>query len=520
MQSPQQPGQQSSNPVPPEVPGASGEAVAAMPQQAGQAISSGQSAPTDDEKISANPPRRFEGGLAPQQDEKSVIWPRFLPIGLLLGAFALWACFGKIPVRASGRAVVLVPRSSVSIQPRIGGRVMALNIRPGDQVKKGQLLATMDSPEQTLTLQQKRDRLADLQSQDRQIASVQNNRTDLNQSTTDQKHVANLRQVESLQVQLASNQSQRAAYIDHLKYLSRFAKSTDQRLDTFNYLAEEGIVPRINNQSYFLEANQQTVNHAINEVRVALERLDGLDETLRAQIMVLQAGNKALLTENKSVALGDTISDVTRYNLIAEQKREIDAMNTLMRSNNEVISPADGTVEEVSVNAGEVLLPGVSIGKLTVTNPDAKANVVALFPVGDAKRLAPGATVEVIPDLYKRERYGGIVAKVVEVGEKPVTLAELANLVGSRELALKLALGRDENDPEKPAALNTSLIKVELELQPDAKNPSGYQWTEKSGPPQKITNGTTADVHAVLEEEPLIAFLAPAFRWITGVYGE
>lgn len=75
-------------------------------------------------------------------------------------------------MRASGRAVILVPRSSVAIQPRSGGRVMTLNIRPGDRVKKGQLLATIESPEQTLELQNKRDRLADLEAQDRQIALV------------------------------------------------------------------------------------------------------------------------------------------------------------------------------------------------------------------------------------------------------------------------------------------------------------------------------------------------------------
>jgi HlyD family secretion protein len=321
-------------------------------------------------------------------------------------------------------------------------------------------------------------------------------------------------------VQLATNQSQRAAYAQHLKYLQDFSTTTDQRIATFNYLADQGIVPRINFQDYFLQANQQTVNHAINEVNVAIERLNGLDDSLRAQILLLQAGNDALLTENRTVELGDTISDITRNNLIAEQKREIALLNTLMRSNNEVVSPADGTIEEVSVNAGEVLLPGVNIGKLAVTNPKAKANVVALFQVGDAKQLAPGKIVEVIPDLYQRERYGGILAKVVEVGQKPVTAAELTNTVGSRELAFKLALGREESDPSKPQALNASLIAVELELQADPNNPSGYQWTEKSGPSQKITDGTTADVHVVLEEQALIDYIAPAFRWITGVYGE
>lgn len=452
--------------------------------------------------------------------KKSVIWHRFLPIGLLLGAFAVWACVGKIPTRASGRAVILVPRSSVAIQPRIGGRVVVLNIRPGDRIKKGQLLARMESPEQTLELQNKRKRLADLEAQNQQIGSVQNNRSQLNQSATTQKQEANLRQIESLKVQLASNRSQRAAYLDHLKYLNNFRQQTDKRLNTYDYLVEEGIVPPINVQSYFFLANQQEVNHAINEVNVAIERLDGLDDSLKAQIRAFEAGNEALNTENSSVKLTDTVSDVTRYNLIAEQKREIEALNALIQSNNEVVSAADGTVEEVTVNAGEVLLPSGSIGKLTLTNPNVEANVIALFRVGDAKRLTPGMTVEVIPDLYPRERYGGMVAKVVEVGGKPVTLAELANLVGSRELAFKLSLGRDERDPEKPQALNAIVIKVELELASSPDTPSGYQWTEKAGPPQKITDGTTSDVHVVLEERSLIDYLTPAFRWITGVYGE
>lgn len=472
--------------------------------------------------VAVQPGKPLPDSLRPlaAPEKTLVVWPRFLPIGLLLGAFVVWAFVGKIPMRASGRAVILVPRSSVEIQPRAGGRVVDLDIRPGDRVKKGQLLATMESPEQTLELQNKRDRLADLEAQDQQISSVQNNRSQLNQSATTQKQDANLRQIESLRVQLASNQSQREAYIDHLKYLNNFRDQTDKRLDTFDYLVEEGIVPPINMQSYFFLANQQTVNHAINEVNVALERLNGLDESLRAQIRAFEAGNDALNTENSTVELTDTISDVTRYNLIADQKREIAALEALIESNNQVISPADGMVEEITVNAGEVVLPGGSIGKLTVNNPDAEANVIALFRVGDAKRLSPGMTVEVIPDLYPRERYGGMVAEVVEVGEKPVTLAELSNLVGSRELASKLLLGRDERDPEQPQPPNVSDIKVELKLEPNPDTPSGYQWTKKAGAPQKITDGTTSDAHVVLEERSLVDYLTPAFRWITGVYGE
>ena len=73
--------------------------------------------------------------------------------------------------------------------------------------------------------------------------------------------------------------------------------------------------------------------------------------------------------------------------------------------------------------------------------------MVALFKSGDAKRLEPGQEVEVVPDLYDRERYGGIVAKVVSVDQQPVTVAELANIVGTHiphpQLSHKLSPSRD-----------------------------------------------------------------------------
>ncbi|AKV68508.1 hypothetical protein [Microcystis panniformis] len=144
--------------------------------------------------------------------------------------------------------------------------------------------------------------------------------------------------------------------------------------------------------------------------------------------------------------------------------------------------------------------------------------MVALFKSGDAKRLEPGQEVEVVPDLYDRERYGGIVAKVVSVDQQPVTVAELANIVGSNELASKLFLGRDEDDRDKPIPVNASVIKATLALKVDRNTPSGFYWTQAKGAPQRITNGTTADVHAVVEERSLVSYITPAFRWITGVY--
>jgi hypothetical protein len=96
-------------------------------------------------------------------------------------------------------------------------------------------------------------------------------------------------------------------------------------------------------------------------------------------------------------------------------------------------------------------------------------------------------------------------------------VAELANIVGSHELASKLFLGRDEDDRDKPIPVNASVIKATLALKVDRNTPSGFYWTQ-SRKRQTITNGTTADVHAVVEERSLVSYITPAFRWITGVY--
>jgi HlyD family secretion protein len=443
---------------------------------------------------------------------------RLLPVGVLFVAFVLWGVFGKIPNRAEGRAGILIPRSSVAIQPREGGRVLALNIRPGDSVKKGQVLATMEFPELETQLQDKRDRLADLKAQNRQIDSVQTNRSQLNSISVAQKRQANLRQIESLRVQLASNQSQREAYLDHLKYLHNFKTSTDERLSAYNNLAKEGVVPRIGFQSYFFQFSQQEVANSVNETQVALDVLKGEDDGLRAQMQALTAENEALATEKRSIDLEDTVSNVTRYNAIADQQREINTLQAEISANSQVVSLYNGTVEEISVNSGEVVPPSGLIGRLAVDNPNAKTNVVALFKVGDAKQLAPGMEVEVIPDLYDRERYGGIIAKVIKVAQQPVTASELSNLVGSKDLAEKLLLGRDKDDRDKPQPINASMTKVLLELQTDPNTPSGFKWTEGKGAPRAITDGTTADVKALIEERSLLSYLTPAFRWITGVY--
>jgi len=327
---------------------------------------------------------------------------RLMPVGLLLGGLAYWAIVGKIPTPVQGRAVILIPRSIVNIQPRQGGRLLNLLIQHGDSVKKGQLLAILEFPELETELLDEKERLADLKQQDKKVGSVEVSRRQLNADSVDRQQKANQLQIKALQVQLASNQKQRESYRSHARYLEKFQNATDQRLAAYDELIEEGAIAKLDFPSYLFQFNHLEASNSINRVQVELDRLKGADESLRAQMNSLTAQNTVLTTEKRQIYLQDTATGIFRYNAIADQQREINTLKTTIQANKNVVSLYDGKILDLSVNPGEVLAPGGRMDTLEVSNLRAKTNVVTLFKSDVAKLLVPIIEIEVFPDLYDR----------------------------------------------------------------------------------------------------------------------
>src|SRR5262245_4687611 len=92
-----------------------------------------------------------------------VVRPKdWIPLATLSGLLAVgcvWAAVGSVPTKVAGRGVLLRPRRVVSIQALGGGRLDAFNVRPGELVKKGDLLARMDQSELRRRIQDDRQLL-------------------------------------------------------------------------------------------------------------------------------------------------------------------------------------------------------------------------------------------------------------------------------------------------------------------------------------------------------------------------
>ncbi|MCR5758000.1 MAG: biotin/lipoyl-binding protein [Selenomonas sp.] len=76
-------------------------------------------------------------------------WMSLLAIGLLMISVILWSIFGSFTVRADGMGMILDSGGVATVTHVAGGKVSHIYVRPGDEVKRGELIARLEQAEQS-----------------------------------------------------------------------------------------------------------------------------------------------------------------------------------------------------------------------------------------------------------------------------------------------------------------------------------------------------------------------------------
>ncbi|MEC7249457.1 MAG: HlyD family efflux transporter periplasmic adaptor subunit [Cyanobacteriota bacterium] len=71
-------------------------------------------------------------------------WLLLLSVGSFCVTIAIWSVFGRLPVRISGKGVLIRTNSLTVVQSAAAGRLLELNNQIGDCVKRGQVMARID----------------------------------------------------------------------------------------------------------------------------------------------------------------------------------------------------------------------------------------------------------------------------------------------------------------------------------------------------------------------------------------
>ena len=76
-------------------------------------------------------------------------WMGLLAVGLLLIAVVIWSIFGSLTIRADGMGMILDSGGVTNITHITGGKIANVYVQEGSAVKKGDLIARFEQPEQS-----------------------------------------------------------------------------------------------------------------------------------------------------------------------------------------------------------------------------------------------------------------------------------------------------------------------------------------------------------------------------------
>ena len=314
--------------------------------------------------------------------------------------FLLWAMLAQVDEVTAGQGKV-IPSSKVQlIQSTQAATVAELLVRSGQQVKRGQLLARLDSPES-------RSIVAETEALQARSARLQSEGTGSSLSLGGEEATLSAVRRQALSSRVAALRSsaeqrrregaEAAATINSLTRSLSLAQDNVNRLAP---LAAKNIVP----QTELADAQREVVDL---QGRIAAAR----EQQGRAMAAVSEAMSQA--NEASFTFRQEALSEASQVNQkIAVNEQTLRGRNNAGRM--ELRSPVDGVVNDVQVTtiggfvqAGEKVMEVVPMGDKLLVETRVKPSDIAFIKVGDK------ALVKVTA--YDFSTYGGLEGRVVQV---------------------------------------------------------------------------------------------------------
>lgn len=389
-----------------------------------------KTAPNSSETAQDLPVITSHGSEQPSKNPKNFNTRLLIPIGLAVAAigYGIWTILPKPPetiLRASGRLEV----DETDISAKTGGRVVAILVREGDTVKKGQVVVEMEDEEipaqlRGLTAQIESARQEELQAKEdvavaesriqeanlnlQQSKGDSSGRIDQAQSTVSAAE-ADLRQAEA-QVKQAEAQVQQSkselklARLDRDRYAQLVTQGAvnQQQFDQKQTALDTSLASLATGEAK-LVASQAAVKAASDRLSAAKGNLvqvqtTGLNPEIRS--MQLEAFNQQKTQAQAKLAAAQ--AKVKNAQASRDQiQRRLESFK--------VKSPIDGIVQSRPLEPGTVVATGKTL--LTVLDPST-VYLRAYVPEGDIGKIRVGQIGRVFLDSSPNQPYSGHISQI------------------------------------------------------------------------------------------------------------
>ncbi|MEA5568469.1 NHLP bacteriocin system secretion protein [Anabaena sp. UHCC 0399] len=445
-------------------------------------------------------------------------WLPLATLGSFIFLGLVWSIFGRIPITVSGKGILIKPNQVITFESPISGQLKSLNVKTGQCIEKGHILATIDPTDLKQQLQLQRSKVAQLQSQSQYSILLQRQRTTKEKeaiASAKASYIQRLRDTQTLtpafyEKGLNAIHQQRISLQQRLNDATELVPVLQDRLQKRQQLLDAGAIAK----DTLLQAEQEykLQLQSVYEIQAQLKQLD-VQETEAQQrylgnlssVGELQAQLKDLETRSKRIDQENVENINTKVNQIEEVNRAIAQLEKQILDNSQIVSISSGCVLEVSTFVGQVASPGTPLVSVNSSDKNTPLIAVSYFNVKDGKQIQPGMTLQITPDSVKRERFGGIVAQVTSVSPLPVTKVGANSIIGNPDLVAKIL----------PTGGGDMEVRAEMVIDPATF--SGYRWSSSQGPKLNISAGTTTSVRVKVAEQAPITYVLPILREFSGI---
>jgi HlyD family secretion protein len=384
-------------------------------------------------------------------------WLALAGVLLLLGSAVAWSFTGSLATKVVAPGVIIRSGGVVNVVAAGSGLVLDTSVNPGDFINAQQVVGRIAQPGLAERIKLTQAILAEARQERTRAFRVR---------------------TESSRLQIEALERQRANAEREIEVLQAQSKVVAERVPVDDRLLAEGLITR-----------QQTL--------IPREKLAQLEGQVASQHAFL----KQVEAQEFTISGQPAENDIDLQARIADQERNLAALEKELAAAANVVSPYSGRVVEVKVSRGAAVLAGSPV--ISIQSDQEKLEALVYLNSTQAKDVRPGMEAEISPGTVRREEYGYMKGKVLFVADYPATQASIMRRLENESLMQSLA----SSGP---------VTELRVVLEP-ADNPSGFRWSSRMGPPIRISSGTLCSAMIVTRRDRPIYLVLPGVKQNLGV---
>lgn len=369
----------------------------------------------------------------------------------LIFLLILWAFLGGIPIQVRGLALSITEEGQYVVVAQTDGTVVEILASEGDYVKKGQTLVKIVNPQNSLEIEQQKEKIT------AQETSLKN----LTATITEEGRARN----ESIRQKIESYEFSLANVESRLPYL-------EKDLEAKTRLQGQGII--------------------------------SLPEVERAKGALIQAKNEIETTKAAISALKADLIGEYRVSELRAKRGEIAASKNVLaqmiqRSHFlEIKTDREGLLVESVVANGNLVKAGQLVATIeTPLKEGEKMEFFATISANYGSLVGVGLPVQIEVAGVDPKQFGYLLGYISYISAYPVSREEIISYVINPQMADFIRGGQE------------AVYGVVIKLLTDPTTTSGFKWTNMSGPPITIKTGMIAAVNIIVQERRPIYYILP-----------